>query len=164
MPQRLRPEIGRVPLRRTRDSKDALEKCATGIEPVTPTMSGNALPSPPLVGIFGEDSNLQPDRYELGRTRTSYQAVMSEPLRLRKERIFPAYGTKGLNVPARHAVLSNESPAWPGTEFPPYFGLDFPVGKSVHAAQSRPLVPFAVSPRIVLALLDLIAGARANRR
>ena len=32
MPQRLRPEIGRVPFRRTRDSKDALEK---------PTVSGH---------------------------------------------------------------------------------------------------------------------------
>src|SRR5262245_44254118 len=88
---------------------------ATGIEPVTPTCLGSALPSPPLVVIFGEDSNLQPDRYELGRTRTSNQAVMSEPLRLRKERIFAAHGTRGLNVPARHAVLSNESKCFAGT-------------------------------------------------
>jgi hypothetical protein len=56
-----------------------------------------------------EGLELQPDRYELKGLEPSNQAVMSEPLRLRKERIFPAYGTKGLNVPARHAVLSNES-------------------------------------------------------
>jgi len=76
---------------------------------------------------------------------------MSEPLRLRKERIFPAYGTKGLNVPARHAVLSNESEMLCGDSTfehrPADFGLDFPVRKSVHAA---PLVPLAVSPRIVV--------------
>jgi hypothetical protein len=35
-----------------------------------------------------------------GRIRTSNQTVMSELLRLRKERIFPAYETKGLKVPA----------------------------------------------------------------
>src|SRR5438876_11332226 len=61
-----------------------------------------------------KDSNLQPDCYELeglkpqpGRyERTSSAAQKSD---------FPAYGTKGLKVPARHAVLSNESPARPGT-------------------------------------------------
>src|SRR5437667_10877756 len=61
-----------------------------------------------------KDSNLQPDYYELeglepqpGRyERTSSAAQKSD---------FPAYGTKGLKVPARHAVLSNESPARPGT-------------------------------------------------
>ena len=31
---------------------------------------------------------------------------------------------------------------------PADFGLDFPVRKSVHAAQRGPLVPLAVSPRI----------------
>jgi hypothetical protein len=38
-----------------------------------------------------------------GRTRTSSQTVMSEPRRLRTERIFPAYGPRGLKLPARHA-------------------------------------------------------------
>jgi hypothetical protein len=81
-----------------------------------------------------EDSNLQPVRYEpippsassgdctsriepakvpancelivrvAGRTRTSRQTIMSEPRRLRTERIFPGYGPRGLKLPARRAV------------------------------------------------------------
>src|SRR5262245_38067911 len=52
------------------------------------------------------------------------------------------------------------SPARPATEFSPAdFGLDFPVlRKSVHARRRR-LVPLAVSPRIVSALLDGTAPA-----
>ena len=42
---------------------------------------------------------------------------------------------------------------------PADFGLDFPVRKSVHAAQRGPLVPLAVSPRIVSAPLDDTAPA-----
>jgi hypothetical protein len=45
-------------------------------------------------------------------------------------------------------------------EHPPTdFGVDFRVRKSVHAAQRGPLVPLAVSPRIVSALLDGTAPA-----
>src|SRR5438093_4449886 len=42
---------------------------------------------------------------------------------------------------------------------PADFGLDFQVRKSVHAVQRGPLVPLAVSSRIVSALLDGTAPA-----
>ena len=45
---------------------------------------------------------------------------------------------------------------------PADFGLDFPVRKSVHAAQRGPLVPLAVSPRIDCA--RAVAQRRAGRR
>src|SRR5262249_38887931 len=76
-----------------------------------------------------KDSNLQPGGYErtlrrqimtcpltfvAGRTRTSNQAVMSDPFSAAQRAIFPAYGPRGL-LPARYAVLSTESPARSGT-------------------------------------------------
>ena len=53
--------------------------------------------------------------------------VMSELRRLRRERIFAAYGPRGRKLPA--GVPFGEFPAGPAC----YFGLDFPVRKSVHA-------------------------------
>ena len=68
--------------------------------------------------------------------------VMSELRRLRRERIFAASGPKGRKLPA--GVPFGEFPAGPAY----YFGLDFPVRKSVHAGAGGQLVPLAVSPRI----------------
>jgi hypothetical protein len=47
---------------------------------------------------------------------------------------------------------------------PADFGLDFPVRKSVHAVQRGPLVPLAVSPRIVSTPLDGSAPADLSVR
>jgi hypothetical protein len=46
---------------------------------------------------------------------------------------------------------------------PADFGLDFPVSKSVHAAQRGPLVPLAVSPRIVSAPAPADLTVRRSR-
>jgi len=56
---------------------------------------------------------------------------MSELRRLRRERIFAAYGPRGRKLPA--GVPFGEFPAGPAC----YFGLDFPVRKSVHAGAER---------------------------
>jgi len=86
-----------------------------------------------------KDSNLQPGRYE--RTSSAAQRANFSGLR----------GERTQYTCARHAVLSNESEMLCGDSTfehrPADFGLDFPVRKSVHAA---PLVPLAVSPRIVV--------------